>query len=157
MLLLTDPALRAAVSPPGRAPPSGSLTAIASVSEVELTPNLQLARVYVSVYAGSDESRARAMRSLERLQPYVRRRVASAMRLRSVPEVRFLADESVEAGERVEAALELARLRAAGLAEPPPIVPSSRFGGPAVEYEPPRPRSSFPDVGAGELLFFFNF
>ena len=50
------------------------------------------------------------------------------MRLRSVPEIRFLADDSVEAGEQVEAALELARLRAAGLAEPPPIVPSTRYG-----------------------------
>lgn len=73
MLLLTDPALRAAVSPPSRAPRSGSLTGIASISEVELTSNLQLARVYVSVYADA-ENRAPAMRALERLQPYVRRR-----------------------------------------------------------------------------------
>ena len=74
MLLLTDPALRAAVSPPSREREnSGSLTGIASVSEVELTSNLQLARVYVSVYADA-KNRAPAMRALERLQPYVRRR-----------------------------------------------------------------------------------
>ena len=75
------------------------------------------------------------------------------MRLRSVPEIRFLADDSVEAGEQVEAALELARLRAAGLAEPPPVVPSVRsFDGAneriELEDEAWRPRSSFPDVGA---------
>lgn len=74
MLLLTDPALRAAVSPPSRERErAGSLAGIASVSEVELTANLQLARVYVSVYADA-ENRAPAMRALERLQPYVRRR-----------------------------------------------------------------------------------
>jgi len=74
MLLLTDPALRAAVSPPSRERErAGSLAGIASVSEVELTSNLQLARVYVSVYADA-ENRAPAMRALERLQPYVRRR-----------------------------------------------------------------------------------
>ena len=66
-----------------------------------------------------------------------------------MPEIRFLADDSVEAGEQVEAALELARLRAAGLAEPPPIVPSSRLGGASsVGQEEWKPRSSFPDVGA---------
>jgi len=74
MLLLTAPALRAAVSPPSRERErAGSLAGIASVSEVELTSNLQLARVYVSVYADA-ENRAPAMRALERLQPYVRRR-----------------------------------------------------------------------------------
>ena len=74
MLLLTDPALRAAVSPPARERErAGSLAGIASVSEVELTANLQLARVYVSVYADAGD-RGPAMRALERLQPYVRRR-----------------------------------------------------------------------------------
>ena len=85
MLLLTDPALRAAVSPPSRERErAGSLAGIASVSEVELTSNLQLARVYVSVYADA-ENRAPAMRALERLQPYVRRRYGSFFFFRFFP------------------------------------------------------------------------
>lgn len=156
MLLLTDPALRAAVAPtPGHA--TGSLLALASVAGVELTPNLAMARVFVSVYAAPD-ARAAAMSRLTGLQGYVRRRVAAAMRLRLVPEIRFVLDDTLEAGAAVEAALELAAARAAGLAEPAPITPSPRFARPAELREgyawagddaPAAPRSAFPDLGPG--------
>ena len=156
MLLLTDPTLRAAVAPtPGAA--TDSLLALASVAGVELTSNLAMARVFVSVYA-APEARDAAMKRLTGLQGYVRRRVAAAMRLRLVPEIRFLLDDTLEAGAAVEAALELAAARAAGLAEPAPITPSPRFARPAElrdgyawvgDDAPARPRSAFPDLGPG--------
>lgn len=134
MLLLTDPSLRAAVArTPAHA--ADSLTALASVAAIDLTPNLSYARVYVSIYARDPAHREAAMARLTRMAPYVRRRVAAAMRLRLVPEIRFVKDETQEAGAAVDDAIAREAAIAAGLAEPPPITLSARG---LVVRSPPR-------------------
>jgi len=71
-----------------------------TVTDVELDPELQYARVYVN--ALGDESRqAEVMAGLERAKGFLRREVGSRVRLRKTPELHFYWDASLARGERI--------------------------------------------------------
>lgn len=72
-----------------------------SVTAVEVTPDLSLARVFVSVLPAGEE-RARSLKALEGATGFVRRALAPRLGLREVPEIRFQLDGSIEQGARVE-------------------------------------------------------
>jgi ribosome-binding factor A len=77
------------------------LGAMVSVTDVEVTPDLSFARVYVSVLP-QGENQERALAGLQHAAGYVRRELAPRLGLREVPEIRFLLDDSIERGARVE-------------------------------------------------------
>ena len=70
-----------------------------TVTDVRMTADLQLARVFYTVLDGSD--RRIAARGLRRAQPYLRRAVGQRLQLRQVPEMRFLYDDSAERQDRI--------------------------------------------------------
>ena len=70
-----------------------------TVTDVRMTADLQLARVYYTVLDGGD--RRSAARALRRAQPYLRRAVGQRLQLRQVPEMRFLYDDSAEQQDRI--------------------------------------------------------
>jgi len=72
-----------------------------TVTDVEVTPDLQLATIYFSTLEGG-EARAHVVKGLDRAAPAVRHLLAPRLGLREVPEVRFRFDESLERGQRVE-------------------------------------------------------
>jgi ribosome-binding factor A len=72
-----------------------------SVTDVEVTNDLSMARVYVSILP-SGEERDRSLETLKRASGYVRHELASRLDLREVPEIRFLLDTSLERGARVD-------------------------------------------------------
>jgi ribosome-binding factor A len=86
------------------------LSGMISVTDVEVTPDLALARIYVSLLA-SGEERDRAFATLARSAGFVRRELAPRLGLREVPEIRFRLDTSIQQGARVE---ELLRRIASG-------------------------------------------
>jgi ribosome-binding factor A len=71
-----------------------------SVTDVELSPDLRHARIFVSVYGDAD-AKARTMEGLHSAEGFVRTALAHRIRLRHVPEVTFRIDESIEHGDRV--------------------------------------------------------
>ena len=71
-----------------------------SVTDVELSPDLRHARIFVSVY-GDAEAKARTMEGLRSAEGFVRTELAHRIRLRYTPEVTFRIDESIEQGDRV--------------------------------------------------------
>lgn len=77
------------------------LGAMVSVTDVEVTPDLSFARVYVSVLT-NDPARDRTLDGLTRAAGFVRRALAPRLGLREVPELRFLLDDSLEKGARVD-------------------------------------------------------
>jgi ribosome-binding factor A len=81
-----------------------------SVTDVEVTPDLSVARVYVSVLA-PDAERDQALEALTHSAGFVRHELAPRLGLREVPEIRFLLDTSIQQGARVE---ELLRRIASG-------------------------------------------
>lgn len=72
-----------------------------TLTEVKVTPDLQIARVYYTTI-GDDKARRETRRALERATPFLRRSVGQRLRLRRVPELEFFFDESVERGDRIE-------------------------------------------------------
>lgn len=80
----------------------------ATVTRVELTGDLALARVYVSVY-GSDADQKETLAVLGRARGRVRTLLGSRIRLRATPEIRFVFDPSVEFSIRLEQILDKER------------------------------------------------
>lgn len=70
-----------------------------NVTEVRMSADLQLARVYYTLLDGSD--RRAAARGLRRAQPYLRREIGQRLQLRQVPEMRFVYDDSAERQDRM--------------------------------------------------------
>jgi len=70
-----------------------------TVTDVRMTADLQLARVYYTLLDGSD--RRSAARGLRRAQAYLRREIGQRLQLRHVPEIRFLYDDSTERQDRI--------------------------------------------------------
>jgi ribosome-binding factor A len=71
-----------------------------TITDVETTPDLRFARVWVSVIGDKDE-RATTVAALERAMPFVRHELGTRLRIRRIPELRVLLDDSIERGTRV--------------------------------------------------------
>jgi ribosome-binding factor A len=71
-----------------------------SVSDVEVTRDLDSATIYVTALIG-DESKE-AVAALNELAKEFRHVLSQSMKLRRVPELRFKYDDSVDKGERIE-------------------------------------------------------
>jgi ribosome-binding factor A len=76
-----------------------------TLTRVQLTPDLQLARVYYTALGDAARRRATA-RALERATPFLRHQIGRRLRLRRVPEIEFVFDEGVGRQERVEQLLQ---------------------------------------------------
>ena len=71
-----------------------------SVTDVEVSGDLQHAKVFVSIY-GTEAARAETMEGLAAATKFVRRELGQRIRLRRTPEVLFREDLGVERGTRV--------------------------------------------------------
>jgi ribosome-binding factor A len=120
IMLQGDQVLQSAICPERREGYDSSLSALASITEVRLSSDLQVAKIYLSIYS-DEEGRETALRGLSKLQGYVRTKLAAQMQLRMVPEVRFIYDEAAERGEEVLALLDRIKRQDAGEIEPPPL------------------------------------
>jgi len=72
-----------------------------SVSEVNVSRDISMARIYVTVF--DSETAITTIKALNKAAGFIRNRVGQNMRMRHVPELRFLHDASVETGARVDA------------------------------------------------------
>ena len=83
-----------------------------TLTRVTVTPDLQLARLYYTVL-GDASARAATAKALGRIRPFVRRRLGERLRLRHVPDVQFVFDQSIAHQARVEELLQEIRAREA--------------------------------------------
>ena len=77
------------------------VTGMVSVTDVEVNPDLSMAKVFVSVLAGHGNSDT-VLAALHRATPFIRHQLARRIGLREMPEIRFYHDTSIERGARVE-------------------------------------------------------
>ncbi|GMR12388.1 MAG: 30S ribosome-binding factor RbfA [Gemmatimonadota bacterium] len=80
-----------------RDPRIGRLT----VTGVDVTSDLWVARVHLRLF-GDDADRREALAGLEAAAPFIRRALASSLRIRRVPELRFVEDQTQEQASRIE-------------------------------------------------------
>jgi ribosome-binding factor A len=72
-----------------------------TVTAVRTTSDLDLARVLVRLL-GTDEEKREALVGLARAAPFLRRSLGRELRIRRVPELEFLEDQSLERAARIE-------------------------------------------------------
>ena len=75
-----------------------------SLSDVEVTRDLAHAKVFVTVF--EPEKAAASLKALNKAAGYLRRRLGQEMRIRSVPELHFQHDASVETGLQMDSLIE---------------------------------------------------
>jgi ribosome-binding factor A len=76
------------------------------LSDVEVTRDLAHAKVFVTVF--EPDKAAGSLKALNKAAGYLRRRLGQEMRIRSVPELHFQHDASVETGQHMDSLIEAA-------------------------------------------------
>jgi ribosome-binding factor A len=76
-----------------------------TVTEVDTSPDLRAARVYISVL-GSPEERESSLAGLRSSHGVLQGKIASGMRLKRTPTLTFEYDESVDRGDRISRLLD---------------------------------------------------
>lgn len=72
-----------------------------TVSEIKLSPDLGLAKVYFTAEAEPDE-RVALVKALNLAQGFFRTKLGERVEMRSVPQLRFYFDEEIERLDRIE-------------------------------------------------------
>ncbi|MFS0574183.1 30S ribosome-binding factor RbfA [Sporosarcina sp. 179-K 3D1 HS] len=75
-----------------------------TVTDVEVTGDLQQATVFISVL-GKDSEREATLTGLTKAKGFIRSEIGQRIRLRKTPEIEFEFDDSVEYGNRIESLL----------------------------------------------------
>jgi ribosome-binding factor A len=71
-----------------------------TVTDVEITPDLRHARVFVSVLGDESQQKA-SMKALKSASGFIRGELGKRIRMRVTPEIEFRVDESIERGARI--------------------------------------------------------
>ena len=72
-----------------------------TLTRVQLSADLQSARVYYTSL-GDEAGRKNTARALGRAVPFLRRQIGSRLRLKRVPEITFVYDDSIAGQDRIE-------------------------------------------------------
>lgn len=78
---------------------------LVSVTDVQVTPDLRLAGIYISHLGDADET-PQVMAALQHATPYLRRELAGRIGLRLMPELRFEHDDTLDRARRIDAILD---------------------------------------------------
>lgn len=72
-----------------------------TVTDVQCTKDLSLAKVYVS-FLGKQERNDAGMKVLNHSKGYIRSNLAKKIKIRKMPDIQFIQDTSLEKGNRIE-------------------------------------------------------
>ena len=76
-----------------------------TLTEVDVTPDLMIARIYLTVM-GEEEARVQALKGLDHAKGFLRSQLASRVELRYVPELEFKLDKSADYARRIDELLD---------------------------------------------------
>jgi ribosome-binding factor A len=83
----------------GREP---DLKGVISVTEADVAPDLRTAKIYISIYAKTDEEKLRSFDVITQNAGFIRHELAQVMRMRTVPALTFLWDGSMTYGAKMD-------------------------------------------------------
>ncbi|HPP07005.1 MAG TPA: 30S ribosome-binding factor RbfA [Syntrophorhabdaceae bacterium] len=72
-----------------------------TIMEVKLTEDLKIAKVFCSIY-GDEAEKAKSMAALNRSKGYIRFLLGQRIRLKYIPEINFVLDDTFEKAARIE-------------------------------------------------------
>lgn len=79
---------------------------LVTVNAVDVSRDLSVAKVYYTVLNADDDRAAENLSVLEQLAPVLRGELGKRIRMRHLPELRFVLDTSVERGMRIDELLQ---------------------------------------------------
>jgi ribosome-binding factor A len=77
-----------------------SSTGFVTVMEVQMSPDLKIAKIYVSVM-GSPQAKEKALERLEEIKGSLRSHLGSHLRLKFTPSIQFYLDETMERVDKI--------------------------------------------------------
>jgi ribosome-binding factor A len=93
------------------------VTGFVTLTGAKMAPDLKEITVYLSIHA-EEKERERTLEGLRAAATFLQREVSRNLRLRYTPHLRFVYDESVARGDRIERLLKEAKARDAAAAPP---------------------------------------
>lgn len=78
------------------------MTALFSITSVHTTADLKQAKVYVSLFSGTEEQKEATFKAISENAGFLRREISREMHVRTVPEFTFFRDRQEEYGEKIE-------------------------------------------------------
>lgn len=78
------------------------LSAIISVTAADVAPDLKSAKIYVSVYDTDKDREKNSFEIIKQNAGFIRHELAQVMHIRTMPELRFILDGSMEYGEKID-------------------------------------------------------
>ncbi|MDE7379612.1 MAG: 30S ribosome-binding factor RbfA [Clostridia bacterium] len=78
------------------------LSAIISVINADVAPDLNSCKVFVSIYDVNQDKKRASFEILKQNAGYIRHALSQVLRIRTVPELRFVLDDSMEYGEKID-------------------------------------------------------
>jgi len=78
------------------------LSAIISVTGADVAPDLKSAKIYISIYDPDAEKAGKSFEIIKENAGFIRHELSQVLRIRTVPELRFLKDGSMEYGDRID-------------------------------------------------------
>ncbi len=75
---------------------------LVSVTSCSVSPDLKTAKVYVSIYAANAEQKASVFATIKENAGFIRHELSQVMRMRTVPALTFLTDDSMEYGAKMD-------------------------------------------------------
>lgn len=79
-----------------------TVTEMFSITEVDVAPDIKSAKVYVSVYSTNEAKKQATFNGIKENASKIRRELSSKMRIKYVPELRFLEDGALEYGNKID-------------------------------------------------------
>lgn len=77
------------------------ISGIISILDVEVSHDNSYAKVYYSFFGGDEEAKEKAIESIKHNTSKIRYEVGKRIRLRLTPELRFIYDDSIDRGAKV--------------------------------------------------------
>lgn len=71
-----------------------------TVTAVEMSGDLQIAKVYISIF-GTEEEKEKTFVALDKAKGYMRSEIGKRIRIRYIPELSFVVDESLEHSDHI--------------------------------------------------------
>ena len=78
------------------------LSAIISVISADVAPDLKSCKVFASIYDLNEEKRRESFKIIVENAGYIRHALSQVLRIRTVPELRFHLDDSMEYGDKID-------------------------------------------------------
>ncbi len=78
------------------------LSAIISVTDADVSPDLKNAKIYISVFDSDGERKKQSFDIICENAGFIRHELSKVLHLRTIPELHFLPDDSMEYGDRID-------------------------------------------------------